>query len=634
MHRENTEEQRFLLYIFPALILAVFLIGYQAVFQKLFFRWGGGDNSYCYLIVPLFIYLLWDLRRSKDYGLRIKDPSSLFELRRGKQRADDRGQRSEAGLLEDQKVRKSEGEKEANGRECGFRFGEFSWSAWGLIPIVLSVLLIIVGEIGSVETLLYAGLWGCVAGTIFILYGLRSRHLIFPLFILFFIVPLPPFVNRILTFNLKLSASKLSVLMLQMTGVSVLQEGNIIDLGISQLQVADACSGLRYLMPMLLTALLVGYFFNKKLWQKIVLVLMVVPLSIFVNAVRIWITGMLTVNGYEKLAQSFFHDFSGWLIYMIAGAFLVVAALVLKRLSKDQGSRIKDQSSRLKAKSSKLYSSNQLNQLNKSNHLNDHNDPNDLNEHNDPNDPNDLDNPNNSTNLTNLTNTTNITNKTNKTNPTVWPKPILITITLCLLFAVSGWALKEIPSAGNLPQRTTFDSFPMQIGQWQGDRHYIPKEILDQLWADDYVSATFSKANSANQINLLIPFYQYQGTRHTAHAPQSCMLGAGWALFNSKDQTINLNPHGAIKIKTMTWQRDDYKLLGSYFFFQRGRVITSPWMNKFYLMWDAFTKRRTDGALVRVEMTVASGQPMDHAYKVLEGFIAELWPILPKYVPE
>ena len=129
-------------------------------------------------------------------------------------------------------------------------------------------------------------------------------------------------------------------------------------------------------------------------------------------------------------------------------------------------------------------------------------------------------------------------------------------------------------------------------------------------------------------------FYQYQGTRHTAHAPQSCMLGSGWALFNSKDQMINLNPHGAIKIRTVTWEKEDYKLLGSYFFFQRGRVITSPWMNKFYLMWDAFTKRRTDGALVRVEMIVAPGQTMDDAYKVLEGFIAKLWPILPKYVPE
>jgi hypothetical protein len=67
--------------------------------------------------------------------------------------------------------------------------------------------------------------------------------------------------------------------------------------------------------------------------------------------------------------------------------------------------------------------------------------------------------------------------------------------------------------------------------------------------------------------------------------------------------------------------------------FQWGRVITSPWMNKAYLMWDAFKKRRTDGALVRVEMVMAPGQTVDEAWKELEDFIAKLWPILPEYVP-
>ena len=63
-------------------------------------------------------------------------------------------------------------------------------------------------------------------------------------------------------------------------------------------------------------------------------------------------------------------------------------------------------------------------------------------------------------------------------------------------------------------------------------------------------------------------------------------------------------------------------------------MITSPWLNKFYLMWDAFTRRRTDGALVRVEMTVAPNQSMEEAYVILEDFIANLWEKLPEYVPD
>ncbi len=124
-------------------------------------RWSGGDNNYCYLVVPLFLYLLYDCRNQ-------------------------------------------------------FKFGEFSWNIFGLIPIIISIGLILVGEFGSVETLMYIGIWGCIVGIAYLLYGRRIRYLIFPLIILAFIVPLPPFVNRTLTFQLKLAASSLATLMLRL----------------------------------------------------------------------------------------------------------------------------------------------------------------------------------------------------------------------------------------------------------------------------------------------------------------------------------------------------------------------------------------------------------------------------------
>ena len=83
---------------------------------------------------------------------------------------------------------------------------------------------------------------------------------------------------------------------------------------------------------------------------------------------------------------------------------------------------------------------------------------------------------------------------------------------------------------------------------------------------------------------------------------------------------------------TIKLEKGKSKILG-YFFFMRGRVITSPWMNKLYLMWDSFSRQRTDGALVRAEMVVAPGQSMDDAWVELAGFIAGMWEVLPKYVP-
>jgi hypothetical protein len=116
-------------FLFPAAILLCFIIAYWTSYQKMSIRWSGGDNNYCYLVVPLFLYLCWDMR----------------------------------GADKGKKVRRREGEKvrgSSNAASGGFRFEEFSWSIWGLIPIFFSILLILVGELGSVETLLYIGYLG------------------------------------------------------------------------------------------------------------------------------------------------------------------------------------------------------------------------------------------------------------------------------------------------------------------------------------------------------------------------------------------------------------------------------------------------------------------------------------------
>ena len=496
-------------YTQPVIITAVFILAFIPVFQKLAIRWDSGDNSYCYLIVPLFIYLCWEKRNE-------------------------------------------------------FHFEQFSWNLLGLVPVGLSLLIMIAGELGSMETMLYAGIWVCIVGVMFVLYGMRLRKLLFSILILAFIVPMPPFVNRMLTFNLKLAASSLSVLMMQLAGVSVLRDGNIIDLGITQLQVVDACSGLRYFMPLILMALLFGYFYCRRLWQKVVLLLVVPPLSVLVNGLRIFATGMLHVWGHPELAEDFFHDFSGWVVFMVAGAILFGASMALKRFG-PAGPTLPVADAGGKA-----------------------------------------------------------------VGPGV---PIILTVVLCLVFAGTGWALQMLPSAANLPNRRSLDDFPLTIGKWQARRHYLSKDILNSLWADDYINATYTRKDLPNTMQVLIPFYEYQGTRHTAHAPQSCMLGGGWAMLDSGERMVTAVSGQAVPLRTALWQKGDSRLLGSYFFFQRGRVITSPWMNKYWLMVDAFTRRRTDGALVRVEMSLAPGQSMDEAYRILVEFVGRVYSILPEYVP-
>ena len=529
-----TETKNMMKLTLPGLITAIFLLAFLPVFQKLVYRWGSGDSSYCYLIVPLFLYLCWE---KKDE----------------------------------------------------FQFGRFAWNSWGLIPVLLSIFLMIAGELGSMETLLFIGIWGCIAGIMLILYGLRLGRLLFPLLILAFIVPLPPYVNQMLTFKLKMAASTLSVMMLRLAGVSVLQEGNIIDLGITQLQMVDACSGLRYFVPLVLMSLLLGLFFCRRFWQKAVLLVVVLPLSIAVNALRVFATGMLHVRGHSELAESFFHDLSGLAIFMLAGVILFGFSMILR--IKDQGVRkeVEAQSSKVKAQREELKG-----ESSKGERFGDK----------------------------------------DKGIRIKGKKPVLITVALCLLFVVSGYALQKPPSATNLPARKSFESFPVTIGDWHAKRHFLSQEILDSLWADDYLSATYYKENLPNTINLLIPFYEYQGTRHTAHAPQSCMLGSGWTLIGSREHVVKTGSGTDLTLMTTIWEKGDTRVLGSHFFFQRGRVITSPWKNKYWLMVDAFTRRRTDGALVRAEMNLMPGQSVEAGYEVLGRFLVELWTVLPEYVPE
>lgn len=538
-------------YFFAFCVLACLFLVYSPIIYKMALRWNADDNSYCYLVFPLFFFLCWDKMKT---------------LQR-------------------------EGKKALCQSELDF--AKFSWNFWGLVPVLIAAFLMVFAEISAVETLLYTGFFVCILGILLSFYGDKVRYLFFPLLVLFFFIPLPPFINRVLTFHLKLAASSISTILLRTSGVSVLREGNVIELGVSQLQVVDACSGLRYLVPLFLIALLVGYFFHIGLWKRVVLCSVAAPLSIIVNALRIWVTGILAVNGYESLANSFFHNFSGVIVFLFAGASLVSIALIFK--GKGEGGKVRAQ---------KINRPKEFFQMKK--HIS-------------------LRRAENRSKSENL--------KVNKLSFSSLLKPAAIATVLCVLFCSSGWALKRIPSRNRLPERASFTSFPMEIGQWKGRLHDISEKIMDGLWADDFVSATFKREDSKNYISLFIPFYEYQSSRHTAHTPKACMLGGGWALIDSRERQIPIEQNKNIRIETMTWQKGNQQVLGGYFFLQRGRIITTPLKNKFYLMWDALSKRRTDGALVRVEMILAPGQSDIEANDELNAFLVELMPILHDYIP-
>jgi len=145
----------------------------------------------------------------------------------------------------------------------------------------------------------------------------------YPLFLLFLSIPLPGPTILARTAKLQLISSDLGLWGIRQFGIPVFLEGNIIDLGEYQLFVAEACSGLRYLFSLVTLGLVIAYMIKAPLWMKVLTVLVTFPISIFMNSLRIAVTGILVKNMGISAADGFFHDFEGLVIFDAAFFLLV-----------------------------------------------------------------------------------------------------------------------------------------------------------------------------------------------------------------------------------------------------------------------------------------------------------------------
>jgi len=204
-----------------------------------------------------------------------------------------------------------------------------SWNGGIFVFLFLTVSLY--GILGSSPSVVRCALPLMILSITLFCYGWqRFRALAYPLFLLLFMIPLPTILETKIGVPLKYLSTKLGEILLRAVGVSVYVEGNIIDLGVTQLQVVDACSGLRYILPLLGLGVIFVYFFEKTRWKQILLVFVTIPISILANGLRISITGFLVQNHGLKTAEGFFHGFSGWLIFVFAIVLLISVYALLR----------------------------------------------------------------------------------------------------------------------------------------------------------------------------------------------------------------------------------------------------------------------------------------------------------------
>jgi len=201
---------------------------------------------------------------------------------------------------------------------------------WGLLVVLGAMGLLVVGALGAENFLSRTSLLFALAGiTIFFGGWAIFRLAFYPWLVLFLMIPLPVIIYNRITLPLQLMASRLATSLLDLTGVPVLREGNIIHLPAISLEVAEACSGLRSLMALITIAVIYAYQFERKAWRRVALILSAIPIAVLANGLRIMGSGLLGQYWSPDKARGFFHEFSGLLVFCASCLLLWMFHLVL-----------------------------------------------------------------------------------------------------------------------------------------------------------------------------------------------------------------------------------------------------------------------------------------------------------------
>ena len=328
---------------------------------------------------------------------------------------------------------------------------------------------------------------------------------------LLFAIPLPRLIYVDLSTHMQLISSNFGVLILQLLDVPVFQDGNVIDLGTYQLQVAEACSGLRYLFPLTSFAFLIAYLYKDRFWKRALLLISAAPITIFLNALRIALIGITVDRWGIEMAQGVLHHFEGWVVFILCVLLLFVETACLRRFSNKGGSKTSIRYDLLFPIRGKPLFESQPQRINlKSN--------------------------------------------------------IIITV----LFAttlLTGLFLEDRHEV--IPQHPPFATFPLTIDTWHGNIETFDPGLLSTLGVSDYWMANYRRDDNEATINLYMAYYDSQRLGSSIHSPANCIPGHGWQIKEKSIVQIE-TPLRPIPATRMHIQEGNDHILIYYWFEERG----------------------------------------------------------------
>ena len=446
----------------------------------------------------------------------------------------------------------------------------------GLATVLLGLAVGLLGNLVHIPDISTYGLIICATGLVFVLFGTqRGLHLWVPLVYLVFMLPLPNFLYWPLSIKLQMISSEIGVGIISLFGVPVYLDGNIIDLGVYKLQVAEACSGLRYLFPLASFGFLFAVLYKGPVWQKVLLFVSAAPITVAMNCARIGVIGLLVDRYGIEQAEGFLHAFEGWVIFVACLLTLYLEAALLQLLVKDRRpihtmldldfSKFSQQFARLR---------------------------------------------------------------------TIPATKALALASVAILVAGLAWHLSPA-RASVTPNRDPLVLFPLTLEEWQGRRNTLDVSIERVLAADDYLVADYVSGSGTQSVNLFVAYYKSQTEGSGIHSPEVCIPAGGWEVskWTSAQTALQMPSGDALKVNRAVIQKGLSQQLVYYWFQQRGRHMTSDYAAKAYAVWDSITRGRTDGALIRVVTPIASGEKVTSADERLQGFLGATLKQMPSYIP-
>nr|WP_233061282.1 VPLPA-CTERM-specific exosortase XrtD [Parvularcula mediterranea] len=398
------------------------------------------------------------------------------------------------------------------------------------------------------------------------------RQTFFPLAYLIFMIPPPFWIITVTSWQFQLWSSELGVAMIRFFDVPVLLRGNVIELGNITLQVVEACSGLRYLFPFLSLGALAAYFYRGPLWQRALVLLSTIPITIVMNSFRIAMTGILSDRYGPSHTEGFLHFFEGWVVFLMCIALLLVVLVTLARFSGKK----------------------------------------------------------------NVLATLGLPHAEAIRPAAAWTRERFMLVAGATTAAVAVFAVLLHTTEDELiaPDRETFAQLPLEFEGWQVRETALDVATEEALGADDYIVMNLVDPEDREVYNLYIAYLEAQRDGRSWHSPRQCLPGGGWTF--DVQEIIAEGPQNVLghAYNRIIMSQGETRYLVYYWYDQRGRTFADEIWMKIVLIWDVATKRRSDGAMIRMMTPIAPDETIEEAETRLQNMRVEtLTPILPKYIP-